>query len=219
LTVTGTASGSTTVAGVYLQLNGDAWTKAQMENGFAAWTYPNLPLMADSNVLSAYAVDTAGTYSKTNSVKFTYFVTGPLTVKTTGTGTFTPNDNGKDFQIGASFTITAKPAKNFVFTDWTDGLGNVLSSKAAFKFVMASNLTLVANFTAASKPAATESSSYSGDIMTSGVDAFYNGGGTIMSLPAGTNLTALTGLQIFPIVDSPPGGSSEKNTSRSSAGH
>jgi uncharacterized repeat protein (TIGR03803 family) len=176
LTVTGTASSSTVLGGVFLQLNGGAWTRAQTGNDFATWTYPNLPLMADSNILNVYAIDTSGNYSKTNTVKFTYFVTGPLTVKTNGSGTFAPKDNGKEFQIGGSFTITATPAKKFVFTDWTDGLGNVLSSKAALKFVMSSNLTLVANFTAAPKVTTGGSSGYLGYSGSTGGSSPPSGG-------------------------------------------
>ncbi|HUD45727.1 MAG TPA: choice-of-anchor tandem repeat GloVer-containing protein [Candidatus Baltobacteraceae bacterium] len=149
LTVSGTASDAVGgVGAVYFQLNGGAWTKAQTANGFVNWNYPGLPLAADANVFSAYAVDTFGNYSKTNTVKFEYFVTGPLIVKTTGGGSFMPNDNGKNFQIGANFSITAKPARGFDFVDWTNGLGEVLTNKTALKFVMESNLTLVANFAA-----------------------------------------------------------------------
>jgi hypothetical protein len=37
-----------------------------------AWDYPDLALVAEANTLRVYAVDTAGNYSKTNSVKFVY---------------------------------------------------------------------------------------------------------------------------------------------------
>jgi uncharacterized repeat protein (TIGR03803 family) len=151
--VSGTASGSAALAGVYFQLNGGAWTKAESGDGFAAWNCPNLPLAADTNIFSAYAIDTSGNYSVTNTVKFIYFVTVPLTVTTTGSGSFTPDDNGKKLQVGAAFAITAKAARGFVFKNWTDGMGGVLSDEAALKFVMASNLTLVANFVAAAGPA------------------------------------------------------------------
>ncbi len=145
--VTGTAADAVGgVAGVYYQLNGGAWTLAQSANNYANWTIPNLPLPADADVLSAYAVDTFGNRSKTNTVKFTYFVTGELTVKTNGNGSFTPPDNGKNFQIGATLTITAKPAKGFAFLNWTNGNGTVLTNRPVLKFVMSSNLVLTANF-------------------------------------------------------------------------
>jgi uncharacterized repeat protein (TIGR03803 family) len=153
-TVSGTASDAAGgVAAVYFQLNGGVPTEAVSGDGFANWTVPSLPLAADANVLSAYAVDNFGNYSKTNTVKFEYYVTGPLIVKTNGSGSFTPKDNGKDFQIGASFSITATAARGFDFVNWTNGLGAVLSDKAALKFVMESNLILVANFAVAAKTA------------------------------------------------------------------
>ena len=119
LTVSGTASGSAALDGVYFQLNGGTWTKALTGDGFAAWNYPNLPLAADTNIFSAYAVDTSGNYSETNTIKFVYFVTTPLTVTTNGRGSFTPDDNGKKLQVGATFSITAKAARGYVFTEWT----------------------------------------------------------------------------------------------------
>ncbi len=151
LDVSGTATGAVALGGVYFQLNGGAWTEAQTSDGFAKWNFSNLALMADTNIFSAYAVDSSGLFSETNTVKFIYYVTTPLTVTTTGSGSFTPPDNGKKLQVGATFPITAKPAKGFVFTDWTDGLGAVLTTSETLKFVMASNLALTANFTAAPK--------------------------------------------------------------------
>jgi uncharacterized repeat protein (TIGR03803 family) len=149
--VSGTASSTVSgVEGVYVRVNGGPWTLAQTANSFANWSVPNFPLPADADVLSAYAVDFLGNFSKTNSVKFEYYVTGPLIVTTNGDGTFTPKDNGKDLQIGATFVITAKPARGSTFVDWTDGSGkNVLTNKPGLKFVMASNLMLIANFATA----------------------------------------------------------------------
>jgi uncharacterized repeat protein (TIGR03803 family) len=72
LTIVGTANGSVALAGVYFQLNDGAWTEAQSVNDFVAWDYPDLALVAEANTLHVYAVDTAGNYSKTNSVKFVY---------------------------------------------------------------------------------------------------------------------------------------------------
>ncbi len=154
LTVSGKASDPVGgVAGVYFQLNGGAWSEAQSADGYANWDFSSLPLAADSNVFSAYAVDTFGNHSKTNTVKFEYYVTGPLIVETNGIGTFMPNDNGKDLQIGATFPITAKPGRGYYFVNWANGSGTVLGTKALLKFVMESNLTLVANFEAAPRAA------------------------------------------------------------------
>ena len=67
-------------------------------------------LTPGSNIFQAYAVDTSGNVSATNSVTFKYVVSAPLTVLINGNGTVTPNDNGALLQIGASYSLMAKAA-------------------------------------------------------------------------------------------------------------
>ncbi len=50
-------------------------------------------------------------------------------------------------QRGRTYTVKATPASNCIFSNWTDGNGNVLTNSSMLKnFVMQSNLVLNANF-------------------------------------------------------------------------
>jgi uncharacterized repeat protein (TIGR03803 family) len=163
LNAAGTATkGLSPVRAVYFQLNGGAWTEASTANSFATWYYDSLSLLADTNIFSAYALDESGYYSKTNTVKFTYYVTTPLTVTTNGKGTIAPNYNKAKLQVGATYSMTAKPAKGYAFEDWTDGFGNILTNKPALKFMMASNLALTAKFEQSAVAAAVVPGNYQG---------------------------------------------------------
>ena len=53
---------------------------------------------------------------------------------------------GGTFQQGQSCTVSATPAANYTFTNWTEN-GNVVSTSASYNFTVTGNRTLVANFT------------------------------------------------------------------------
>jgi len=67
VTASGKASDSVAVASVYYQLNGGAWGLA---DGTTAWQVPNLALAPGNNIIRAYAVDSSGNISLTNSITF-----------------------------------------------------------------------------------------------------------------------------------------------------
>ena len=69
--------------------------------------------------------------------------TAPLTIQITGSGSTTPNLDGRNLVIGREYKITAKPQAGQVFSNWS---GGVSSSEAALEFTMQSNLVLQANF-------------------------------------------------------------------------
>jgi hypothetical protein len=150
-TLAGKASDSIAVASVYYNLNNTGWNPANSANKWTNWTSP-VTLKAGTNTVSAYAAATSGNLSLTNTVKFVYVVSAPLTVRTNGDGTVRPDYNGDPLQIGASYSMTAKAKPGSSFVDWTDGLGNLITNGATLKFVMASNLTFVANFVEATTP-------------------------------------------------------------------
>jgi len=88
-------------------------------------------------------VDTSTNYSATNKATFTYVVSAKLTLATTGGGSISPNYSNAVLEVGKTYSMTATPATGFAFQYWG---GSVLSNKATLSFVMASNLTFIANF-------------------------------------------------------------------------
>ena len=112
------------------------------------------------NTISAYAVDTSGNFSPTNTVSFFYVVTAQLVVPNTGKGTVSPNYNGQFLAIGSNYsmTATATTGSGFAFTNWTGGTNlpfSVLTNKPKLTFTMESNLTLIANFVDVTPPGIT----------------------------------------------------------------
>jgi hypothetical protein len=109
-------------------------------------------LTPGTNTIAAYAEASSGNLSATDMVKCVYVQSATLAVQTNGSGTFSPKYNGATLQIGVSFSITAKAATGFGFESWTDGQGDILTNGPTLKFVMESNLTLIANFDDLSVP-------------------------------------------------------------------
>lgn len=152
-TVTGKAIGKASVSNVLVQVNGGGWNPATItaSNQWANWTI-QVPLIPGSNTVQAYAVDTCDNVSKTNTVKFKYVVSAPLTIIITNSfgtltpnmGTVVPNDNGVWLQISNSYSLTATAGKGFSFVHWT--LGTFMTNKPALTFRMTSNLVIYAYF-------------------------------------------------------------------------
>jgi hypothetical protein len=67
-----------------------------------------------------------------------------LSVRKKGNGTVEPALDGQDLTIGQSYTLTAVPAAEEVFTGWS---GTLTSGAPVVTFVMASNFVLEASFT------------------------------------------------------------------------
>jgi uncharacterized repeat protein (TIGR03803 family) len=153
-TVKGTAKDNVAVASVLVALNAGAWTAASLSNGGSNWT-EQVTLIPGTNSVAAYAMDTSGNLSPTNTLKFVYVVSATLTVRTNGNGTISPNYDGATLPIGASYSMTATAKAGCVFKNWTDGLGNVLTNGTTLKFVMAPNLTFVANIVDVTLPGLT----------------------------------------------------------------
>ena len=82
--VTGKASDNVAVDTVYYSLNGSAWAAATTVNNWTNWT-ANLTLTPGTNTVQAYALDTSGNFSTTNTVKFVYLAQ-PLTLAISGNG-------------------------------------------------------------------------------------------------------------------------------------
>ena len=158
-TVTGKAGDNVAVGTVYYSLNGAAWTAAATTNNWTNWT-ANLTLTPGTNTVQAYAVDTSGNLSSTNTVNFEYVVLKPLNVQIFGLGTANPKwgslnpnyTNGTLLAINENYALTANAQSGFAFTNWTDGSGNLLTNRATLRFTMVTNLALRANFLDVTRP-------------------------------------------------------------------
>jgi hypothetical protein len=146
--VTGTVTDKVAVDAVYYQLNTNSWTLATPSISWSNWT-ASVTLSQSANTISAFVLDASGTFSTTNSVTFKYIPSATLTVRSNGNGGITPVDNGKLLAIGTNYTLTASPAKNWLFSNWVGGTAlpySVLSISSNYTFAMQSNLVLQANF-------------------------------------------------------------------------
>lgn len=153
--VLGKASDNVTVSNVWYSLNNAAWTNATTANNWSNWT-ATVHLIANTNTIQAYAVDTSGNISATNRVSFNAVLNTVLTVRTNGLGTSNPNYNNALLQVGKSYSMKAAAGTGFTFTNWTGGVTLplvVLTNKATLQFVMQSNLVLQANFVDTNRPA------------------------------------------------------------------
>ena len=170
-TVRGTASDNWQVSNVLCQINGGGWNLATNINNWTNWT-AKVTLIPGTNVVQAFAVDTSGNVSTTNSVSFQYVASAPLQVQMTGLGTVSPNYSNAVLAIGQSYSMTATQGTGFVFTNWTGGTNLplvVLTNKAALQFVMQSNLVLQANFVDTNKPAVSITNLVSGQRVSNAV--------------------------------------------------
>ena len=134
-TAKGTATDNWQVASVQYQLNGGIWTNA---TGTTNWSAP-LTLTPGTNKIAAFATDTTGNNSPTNSMSFQFVVTNQLQIHATGLGTISPNYSNSWLEIGRNYSITSSPAKGFVFTNWvvsTNWIGGAATTKTNLTFMM-----------------------------------------------------------------------------------
>jgi uncharacterized repeat protein (TIGR03803 family) len=148
--VSGTVKSGGIMSNVLYSLNGAAWSNAVTQNRWTNWT-ASFSMVPGTNVVAVFALDAAGGRSATNYVRIQYVVPRQLQLGMSGVGTFTPNYSNAWLEVGRNYTITAKPAAGYVFSNWS---GDIVSSQPKLTFMMQSNLTLVANFTAPSQPSA-----------------------------------------------------------------
>jgi uncharacterized repeat protein (TIGR02543 family) len=147
--LTGKTHDNMAVAAVYYSFNGSSFALASTADNWANWA-ADLLLSPGTNFVQAYAVDTSGNISPTNTVKFVYLaVLTPLTVSINGNGSVTPNYNGKYLPINMGYSMTAAAGAGFKFTGWT---GSITTSSATLHFIMSSNLSFTANFVDVARP-------------------------------------------------------------------
>ena len=219
-TVSGSSADNVAVSNVLVSLNGGDWAMASLTHNGSNWS-EQVTLTLGTNTIVAYAVDTGGNVSKTNSVKLLYLLNTPLALNINGDGTVKPITNNEQLAINLNYTITAAPDKGFAFRYWSGGV--TMSSNPKLTFTMSSNLTINANFRDATKPVSkvispvakenwtnstiTATGEASDNVGVAGVWVQINNGGwveaeTINSFTnwSATNLTVLAGnnlLQAF----------------------
>lgn len=170
--VKGTAKDNVAVSNVLVSLNNGTWNPADMSaTGWSNWS-AQVTLVPGTNTIAAYAVDTSGNVSPTSTNKLVYVLITTLTVRTNGDGSITPVYNGSTLQVGIGYSMTATAKAGSMFINWTDGLGNIVTNAATLKFVMASNLTFVANLVETAKPSVTISSPTNLQKMTNALATF-----------------------------------------------
>ena len=173
-TVKGTASDNWQVAGVQYQLNNTGWSNANSGNVWTNWAATNLTLIPGTNVVQAFAMDTTGNLSTTNSVSFQYVVTNQLGVRALGLGTLNPNYSNAWLEIGRNYSMTATPGSGFMFTNWTistNWIGDTKTNNATVQFMMKSNLTLQVAFVDVTRPTLTITAPTAGQKMTNALAA------------------------------------------------
>lgn len=142
--VSGKASDNIAVASVQVRLeNANGTNDYQNADGTNTWSIVVTGLIPGPNVIRVRAFDINGNVS-TASTTVSFVVVSPITVTVSGPGTVSPNLNGQSLAVGNTYTMTAKPTKGQVFSNWT---GTVTSTTAALTFTMQSNMVLQANFT------------------------------------------------------------------------
>jgi uncharacterized repeat protein (TIGR03803 family) len=120
------------------------------------WTIPTALLLPGTNILAVQSSNYAGLGSPVESVAFFYQATTPfrLEVSPTNMGTVTGTasvkggalpSNGASLYVGEAYTLTAKPANNWLLTNWLTN-GTIAGTNATLGFIMESNLVVTANF-------------------------------------------------------------------------
>jgi hypothetical protein len=128
-------------SGPFLEQGGPAFSASGTSNWLALVT-----LQPGQNQVRLRSLDFSTNSSGTLSRFYTYVVPASLVVQTNGQGTLSPDLTRKVLELGQLYTVTARPARGFVFQSW-EGPGLASTNNAALSFVIVSNgMTLVANF-------------------------------------------------------------------------
>jgi len=156
-TVTGTALDNLALSNVMVSVNSGSFVPANATtNGLKSWTLP-VTLLASTNTIAAYSVDTTGNCSATVTTKCVYVETGSLNITTNGPGKVTVSPTGA-LELNKTYTLTAAAGIGGIFSNWT---GDVVTGSPTSKVVKvtlnATNKTVAvtANFTDTAKPTLT----------------------------------------------------------------
>jgi len=152
IVITGTAKDNTGISNVLISLNHSDWDEARLSNGNSNWT-AQVELIQGTNSIAITALDDGGNYSTTNILSIDYIVTAPLTLKSVGSGTISPNYSNAVLNVNQSYSMKATPAKGFAFYFWNNG--DTMSNNPTLDFTMSPGLIIVANFKDITPPTVT----------------------------------------------------------------
>lgn len=138
VSLSGTASDNVAVQAVEVVVNNG---RPQLANGTMSWT-AQISLAPGTDVISVYSVDASGNVSANATLQLTYVSMSTVVVQTNGLGAVSPNLNGKQLEVGQTYTVRAKPGPGQAFAGWN----GAASQSAELSFVMQPNLALTANF-------------------------------------------------------------------------
>ncbi|HTV43621.1 MAG TPA: Ig-like domain-containing protein [Candidatus Sulfotelmatobacter sp.] len=183
-TVMGVATDDEAVASVNYSLNGSPYTNTAAING-TQWNAGLTNLLWGTNTFSAYVLATNGNLSATDTVDLVYAVSNVLTIVTNGVALYTwPYYGGQPLRIGQNYAMIAMPSTGFVFTNWIvatnfDFAAGATTNGDIVQFMMASNLTVEANFIETAQPTVAISSPASGASVTNALATAVGGAGDI----------------------------------------
>ena len=147
---------------MYFELNGTGgWIPvgaAGTTNGFTNWLVV-VPLTIGSNTIKLYAVNAANeTSALTNKLSVFYKVLAPLSLGISGPGKVSPYTNNQELVLDKPYTMTATADAGCKFTNWTVYTNGTVSTNVTthtLKFIMQTNLSIIATFEDVTKPAIT----------------------------------------------------------------
>ncbi len=127
------------------------------DNGGGIFTYDNAYIqVTGSNKETEYASNSVSFPLESGSISGALVLTNSITVAVNPakSGTVTGLHTGEKLQAGKAYKVTAAPtSKEWIFSDWTDGAGDVLAATPTFTYTNEaggvtnfSELELVANF-------------------------------------------------------------------------
>ncbi|MBK8002142.1 MAG: hypothetical protein IPK15_26465, partial [Verrucomicrobia bacterium] len=128
LLVSGTAYDNVAVSNVVVELNGGDPIEVATNSGPWSITLTNLP--GGTNVVVVRTQDTSSNVTEVTRRIF-HRVSVPLSLTIVGSGTVSGASNGDLLEVGRNYTLTAKPAKNHLFADWS-GSNSSLNPKLTF---------------------------------------------------------------------------------------
>jgi len=121
------------------------WSNSPLTWDFSVWNWENgyLPYLNTSNKFSISSLSM-------NTIRMFLSQTATLTLGKSGSGAASHDGKyGDTFLVGDTVTITATPEADYVFVEWQDEIGEVMSTDAEYSFEITEDMTLTAVFTLA----------------------------------------------------------------------